>query len=159
MKSMVVYDSEFGNTRELAVAIAGQLEADGSVQIESVREEQPPVLPDDLKLLVIGGPTQVHRVSPLLRKWLDAIPSYSLDGVEAAAFDTRIPGARWLTGAASKGIAKALRRTGATLVAPPESFVVQGREGPLAEGELQRGRAWAANIISHTNTRSVALTS
>jgi hypothetical protein len=31
-------------------------------------------------------------------------------------------------------------------VVPPESFLVRGTEGPLAEGELARARAWAHDV-------------
>ena len=31
-------------------------------------------------------------------------------------------------------------------MAPPEGFVVQGKEGPLREGELERAGVWARGI-------------
>jgi hypothetical protein len=42
----------------------------------------------------------------------------------AAAFDTRVDLPVALTGRASKGIARKLRRHGATLISRPESFLV-----------------------------------
>jgi flavodoxin len=65
MKSLVIYDSQFGNTRLLAEAIASEFEAVGTVDIERARNENV-ILPPDLTLLVVGGPTQVHNVSPPL---------------------------------------------------------------------------------------------
>jgi flavodoxin len=41
MKSLVVYDSQFGNTRQLAEAIAAELREVGTVLLESVRAEGP----------------------------------------------------------------------------------------------------------------------
>ena len=70
-----------------------------------------------------------------LRAQLDSLTSHHLDGVAAATFDTRAHGPRFLTGAASRGIARRLEQKGAKLVLEPESFLVDGKEGPLAEGE------------------------
>src|SRR5205807_6759079 len=86
---------------------------------------------------------QVHGVSRTLGAQLDTITGHRLDGLPAAAFDTRGRGPRFLTGAASVGIAKRLEQKGAQLVLEPETFLVEGAEGPLVEGELERARAWA----------------
>jgi hypothetical protein len=80
---------------------------------------------------------------PGLRKWLAERKG---DGAKAAAFDTRIDKSPMLTGAASRGIAKRLRKVGYEVVADPESFVVEDSEGPLAEGELERAKAWGAEL-------------
>jgi hypothetical protein len=32
-------------------------------------------------------------------------------------------------------------------VAPPEGFIVKGREGPLKDGELERAAGWAKGIL------------
>jgi flavodoxin len=147
VKSLVVYDSQYGNTRLLAEAIAAELESLGPVEIENARNQMI-TFPPDLALLVVGGPTQIHNVSPPLRGKLDTIAKHRLDGVQAAAFDTRVHGPRLLTGAASSGIAKRLRRKGAKLVVEPESFLVEGTEGPLAEGALERARSWARDVVA-----------
>jgi hypothetical protein len=68
------------------------------------------------------------------------------DGKKAAAFDTRIDKSPMLTGAASRGIAKRLKKAGYEVVADPESFFVDDSEGPLAEGELDRAKAWGASL-------------
>jgi flavodoxin len=147
MKSVVIYDSQYGNTRQLAEVIAAELGAVGTVQLKNARSEAL-AIPADVMLLVVGGPTQVHRVSPPLRAQLDTIPRHALDGIPAATFDTRAHGPRLLTGAASRGIAKRLKDKGAHLVAEPASFLVDGTEGPLTEGELERARSWARGIIA-----------
>ena len=64
----------------------------------------------------------------------------------AAAFDTRFDKPTFLTGSAAKGIAKRLRAKGYTLVTPPESFFVDGTEGPVHEGDLERAAEWAAGL-------------
>ena len=77
-----------------------------------------------------------------MREWLSTakgVPAY------AAAFDTRIDKG-WVPGSAAKGIAKALRGLGGTLVVKAESFKVTGTRGPLAGGGLERARAWGARL-------------
>jgi flavodoxin len=153
MKSLVIYDSQYGNTRRLAEAIAAELGAVGTVEIENARDKDV-TLPPDLTLLVVGGPTQVHGVSPPLRGQLDTIARHRLDGVPAVAFDTRGRGPRFLTGAASVGIAKRLKQKGAKLVVEPESFLVEGTEGPLVEGEIERASAWARDFAARVAPRT-----
>ena len=83
-----------------------------------------------------------------LRVFLDGMPRRALLGLPAAAFDTRYRMATWKSGSAARGIAGRLRRAGATLIMPPESFFVAGREGPLEQGELERAAQWAEQVRS-----------
>ena len=146
MKALVVYESMFGNTAQLAQVIADDLRTLGTVTLADVQSGMPSF--EGIELLVVGGPTQVHGVSPGLRTLLDQLPPGALNGVQAAAFDTRVSGPRWLTGAASIGIAKRLKQKGAHLIMPGESFIVDGREGPLAEDEIDRAHVWVAGLVS-----------
>jgi flavodoxin len=155
MQSVVIYDSQYGNTQALAEAIAAELQAAGAVEVENARSGAVE-LPADLALLVVGGPTQAHGVTAPLRAQLDSMKSHRLDGVVVATFDTRARGPRVLTGAASRGIARRLEREGARLVLEPESFLVEGKEGPLAEGEIERARAWAQTILTKLTPRPTA---
>jgi len=149
MRSVVIFDSEFGNTREIAEAIAAELQASGVVEVDKVgTPAAEAVIPTNVDLLIVGGPTQMHGISPAMRAYLGTFHSGSLAGIRVAAFDTRVAGWPLFTGAASGGIAKVLETFGATMVVPPESFIVSGKEGPLAEGELERARAWARQIIA-----------
>ena len=153
MKALVVYDSEFGNTEQIANAIAGGLSEHEHVQVMPV-EKAGAVKFDEIDLLVVGGPTQNHGLSPNLRAWLDAIPPGALVGVVAAAFDTRYHMPRLLTGSAAKNILSRLQKLGAAIYLPPESFYVDSREGPLTDGELERAERWAiltpAGVVEET---------
>ncbi len=60
MKTLVVYDSVFGNTEKIAQAIASNLGPAGSVEIRQASA----VVPEQLSgagLLVIGSPTRGFR--------------------------------------------------------------------------------------------------
>src|SRR5579884_2519829 len=148
MKTIVVYESRFGNTERIARAIAAGLEAAGPVSL--VRATDGSTLDvDGVDLLVVGGPTEGHGVSPTFRAWLAQLPPNALNGVAAASFDTRLRWPAFLSGSAARGIAKTLQKKGARLVAPPESFLVDSaRESALLEGESERASGWAAKIAA-----------
>jgi hypothetical protein len=54
------------------------------------------------------------------------------------------------TGRASKSIRRLLAHHGARIAASPESFLVEGLTGALAEGELERARAWGERLSGVT---------
>jgi hypothetical protein len=109
-------------------------------------------------LLVVGGPTHMHGLStassrqfaaktaakpgsgqtldsdvggPGLRGWLGSLADRR---AVAAAFDTRLTGIAALTGCASSGMSRLLRRHGYFLVVPPESFLVS-QQNVVVDGE------------------------
>jgi hypothetical protein len=51
-------------------------------------------------------------------------------------------------GYAAKPISDKLEGKGGEVVMPPEGFYVEGVEGPLQEGELERAADWARQIIA-----------
>jgi flavodoxin len=156
MKAMVIYDSEFGNTELVAKSIGTALGTLGAVQVKRVGE----VKIEDLNgfdLIIVGSPTQRFRPTPVTKDFLKRIPSNGLQGIRAAAFDTRLTDKEFETtrigsffvrifGYAAQPIADELTKKGTELVAAPEGFYVQGVEGPLVEGELERAADWAEQI-------------
>jgi flavodoxin len=86
MNILMVYDSKFGNTEQIAQVVAERLDRHGQVQLTTA-ELAPRTMPKALDLLVVGGPTQGHGASPVLRTWLEHLEP--VHGVQAAAFDTR----------------------------------------------------------------------
>jgi flavodoxin len=88
--------------------------------------------------------------------FLKGLKKDALKGVKAAAFDTRIDIDKTdsgflrtmvkLFGYADKKIVKQLSKAGADMALESEGFAVTDSEGPLAEGELERAKAWAKGI-------------
>lgn len=161
MKIVMVVESQYGNTRYIAGAVAEGL-VPHEVELHDVADA--PVPPPDADLLVVAGPTHAHGMSmegtrkaahdhdlepwpggPGVRDWLKRLPDGG--GRAAAAFDTRFEKPELLTGSAAHAIVRRLRHHGYRVVVPPESFFVEGTEGPLADGELERARAWAAELV------------
>jgi len=145
MQALVIYDSRFGNTRQIAEAIGKPLGERYTVSVQSIADA--PVLPTDLDLLVIGGPTHAHGVSQPLKQYFKQLPDEAMRGLPVATFDTRFRKPKLLVGAASEGIAKHVRKRGAQIVTRPESFFVAGGEGPLEPGELERAGTWAYQLV------------
>lgn len=136
-------------------------------------------------LVVVGGPTHIHGMTtemsrhqavssetiaheeekghhlevdpdaegPGLRDWFDGIEQGQAK--LAAAFDTRMHGPGALTGRASKGITKRLRRHGFITVAEPESFLVD-HENALDPGEPGHAVQWGRDLLTAAARRSAS---
>ncbi len=148
MKTLVVYDSVHGNTERVAKGIGDAIT--GEVQVLRAGE----VNSSELKtfdLLIVGGPTHRGRPTQAIRDLLDQVPGIALQGTNVAAFDTRLP-AKWVRifGYAAPRIAGTLKKKGGTLIGSAEGFFVEGTEGPLREGELERAALWAKEIVKST---------
>lgn len=160
MNSVVIYASRYGNTRAIAEAIASVLCARGDVQL--LPADAVVAIPTEgVDLLIVGGPTEVHRMTVPMVQLFNRMERGALHGLATAAFDTRIHSARWMTGSAALGIARRLGRLGADVIAPEESFFVAGRSNPstgeapvLESGELERAKVWATELA---DTVSVSL--
>jgi len=156
MKVLIVYESFFGNTEKIALAMSKALGAHkvGTVRASEVKPERLA----GLGLLLVGSPTRAFRPTKAVTSFLNSIPRNGLNGVRVAAFDTRNSEAdinsRLLKvlvsvfGYAAKPISDKLVKKGGVLVIPPEGFFVKGSEGPLKEGELERAAGWARKAAS-----------
>jgi hypothetical protein len=165
MRVLVIHETYWGNTAQVAEAVAGALLPAHQVRMLAAAEV------DDLALratdlVVIGAPTHVHGLPSHGSRAMavkqgrmpaDHAPTSGVrellermqraDGTAAAAFDTRVPGVRFFTGSAGRLIARSLRKHGYRCVVPAESFIVQGKTPALLDGELDRARAWARAVL------------
>jgi flavodoxin I len=144
MKTLVIYDSAYGNTEKIARAIGGAIV--GEVKIQRAGE----VNLSELKaydLVIIGAPTQGGRPTKPLQDFLAGVPANAFQGIKFASFDTRLS-KKWvgIFGYAAGKIAETLKTNGGNMIGNPEGFFVKGREGPLADGEIERAAAWAKEI-------------
>jgi flavodoxin I len=146
MKILVIYDSVYGNTEKVARAIGGAIASD--VKVINAKEAKPSDM-EGLDILIIGAPTQGGRPTQDMQNFLKDISKTDIKGLKFASFDTRIS-ARWvgIFGYAAGRIAKNLRKKGADLIKDPEPFFVNGTEGPLKEGEIERAAAWAQEVVN-----------
>jgi hypothetical protein len=75
-----------------------------------------------------------------MRSWLAGLPR---GRGACAAFETKI---RWSPGSATSAIEHGLGAAGFQRIVPGRKFVVEGRNGPLRDGELEKARAWGAEL-------------
>jgi flavodoxin len=145
MRALVVFDSTYGNTKKIAEAIAKGISDDtrtvGASEFEAKDLE-------GIDLLVIGSPTVDGRPTEQIQKLAISLRGKA-SGIGIATFDTRLK-VRFskLHGYAAERIADQLCESGAKARARPERFIVSGRNGPLANGELERAKSWAAKMLS-----------
>lgn len=142
MKPLVIYDSKYGHTEQVALAIGEAIDG----QVIHISEVNPAAL-KEYDLVILGSPTHggfptegIHNLSKTNRAFRD---------IDMAAFDTRTK--TTIFGYAAPKIAKNLEKNGAKLLAPPEGFYVMGTEGPLMDGELARAVSWVKSIRKSEN--------
>jgi hypothetical protein len=119
-------------------------------------EDAPSVVPDSTALVVVGGPTEAHRMTEPLARLFDRIPKGGLSGKAAAAFDTRLRAPAWLSGSAGSGIERRLRLAGARVISPEVSFFVSGKMPVLEPGEVERAAGWAKGLAVELGSKEPA---
>ena len=170
MKSIVVYESYWGNTAGVARAIAEGLGPDARAM--STAEARGEALAD-VGLIVAGSPIIAFRLPtektrsdmaarpgkapsppdlshPSMRSWLESLPKASgggSGGARAAAFET---GFKLSPGGSAGAILKLLESRGYLPVAKKQRFLVKGSYGPIREGELDRAKSWGAELAKAT---------
>jgi hypothetical protein len=161
-RALVLFESMFGNTQQIAEAVKEGLSTFVPTDIHEVGTA-PDVIPDGVGLIIVGGPTHAFGMSRPktrqdatrqagghvvsggngLREWLTTLRAPG--SLSAAAFDTRIDKPR-VPGSAARGAEKRLRKLGFQIATPSESFYVTGTAGPLVDGETERARRWGEEL-------------
>jgi len=163
MKTLVVYESMFGNTERIARAVAHGLAETLDVEVQEVSSAPAQVSGYTYDLAVVGGPTHAFSLSRPstradavrqgasqgeqgfgLREWIGRLRAGAQVPV-VATFDTRVEKVRGWPGSAAHKAARMLRRDGFEAMTT-ESFYVTDVAGPLAAGEVERARAWGRRL-------------
>lgn len=166
MRAMVVYESLFGNTEEIAHAVANGLSRSAAVEIFEVLSA-PTKVGADIELLVVGAPTHAFGLSRVssrneaaakvsrdmstgfgVREWLEQV-EVDAQRTRAAAFGTVVAEPRWVVamGTAAGAIERRLRRLGLRTATSAQNFKVSGMKGPLLTGEEARAQEWGARLV------------
>lgn len=146
MNTLVVYDSQYGNTELLARIIAYTLHGFGEAHAARV-DPYHIFKTEGLDLLIVGSPTQAFSPTHEMQSFLKEISPEDLRGISVACFDTRFRGRLWKHSAAPY-MDRHLRATGIETLVTPESFFVKAmkKEGPLLDGEVERAVNWALGV-------------
>jgi len=158
MKAVVVYESFWGNTAQIARAIAEGIGPNASAlttdEATGAAIEGADLIVAGAPLLGFNLPTEDMRSSirntlgapapdlghPSMRSWLEGVP---VGLGRCAGFETRI---WWSPGSSAKQISAGLRAKGFMAAGPDEKFLVTGKYGPLKGGELERAKQWGAKL-------------
>ena len=147
MRTLVVYDSVYGNTEIVAKAIGETIP--GDVQVIRVGQVNLGAL-EAVDLLVIGSPTHGAMPTEAVQALVDKMGPPPRAGVRVATFDTRLTWGfleRW-GGFAAPKMADTLEEKGWTLAGEPGGFFVRGlKKGPLKKGEVERASGWAEGLV------------
>jgi hypothetical protein len=178
LHALIVFESMFGNTEQLARAVAEGLEEEHLSTVLQEVSEAPFATPLDVDLLVVGAPTHAFSLSRPstraeavkqgaseakealgMREWLSAaLPDTDADRPGIAVFDTRVSKVRRLPKAAGPRAAKIARKRGFTLLSKPIGFAVDDVKGPLGRDELERARQWGRFVGGVTRIHAAAAT-
>jgi flavodoxin len=158
MNIFVAYDSQFGNTQQVAEGIGQVLAKKHQVTVQHIGDTSPQKL-GAVDLLFLGTPTHGGQATPNMNMFISQIVAQKLP-IKVACFDTRFSPQRVGLGLkllmsvidyASPKMAKNLEKNTAGTVLGFEGFIVTDKEGPLASGELQRAQQWAQDMVALTS--------
>jgi hypothetical protein len=177
VKIIIVYESMFGNTHEVAQAIGDGVDVaaeDADVECVPVGDATAQKV-DSADLLVVGGPTHIRGMTSSFSRKMGITGEEKAEAKGEPAHelepDAEGPGLReWfdslpkdkdsglaaafdtrlagaMAGGAAHGIARRLRKHGYHLVNDPQGFVVDDAHGPLRAGEIERAKQWGAQLV------------
>jgi flavodoxin len=156
MRALVIYDSVFGNTEKIALSIKEALSSILDVEAYKVNNVKTEYL-KDLDYIIVGSPTRAFKPTKETTEFLNEIQKNGLKDTKIVGFYTRMDpkevGSAILKlfalffGYAAKPIAEKLIKKGGPQIMPPEGFFVEGREGPLRDGEIEKAKEWAEEIM------------
>ena len=156
MKTLVTFDSYFGNTEKIGQAIAKAFSINSTIDIKRCREITADELPQ-YNLIIMGSPTRGFKPTEDVSKLIKELKPKALQKCKVAVFDTRVAletiKSKFFRkvvdngGYAAKSLGVRLKKKGAQLIIAPEGFYVMDTQGPLKEGELERAENWGQKIL------------
>jgi len=148
MKKIVIFDSYFGNTQTIAEVIAKELDCD-SIKVQLFNEE----VINNYDLVVFGSPTRKFGPTKDIKNLVKLVEGH---GTKVALFDTRIDVTDELPklllrlmkkkGYSNDTLEKILRKKHVPLVIYSGEFLVEDKEGPLKETELEKAKQYGIAI-------------
>ncbi len=148
VKVFVVYDSKYGNTKQVALKIVEELKEAGGFEVDVgyVKDvDVTAVAASDAVLL--GAPNHMGKPSRTMLKFVDKLARAAPKVGAIAVFDTYFGRPRNF-GKAMRKLEKLVgeKLSNAKLLLPGLSVKVVGISGPLADGELVKGLEFGKQI-------------
>ena len=151
-KVIVVYESKYGNTKQVAEAIIegmNEIERIEAVLEEPKRVELTEVL--DYDVILIGSPNHFGGPTRGIRKFIDKLGKFPLENKMFAVFDT------YIKGDFEKAVKKMEKRINEKVpelkqIASGLSIKVQDMKGPILEEELPKCKEFGKKIANQLKT-------
>jgi len=157
MKGVVAYDSVYGNTKQVAEAIADQIRSEGH-QVDLIALSDESVRAAGGDFMFVGSPTRMGRMTKNTKGFLEGLDSESWKNKPIVAFDTVGPLSedpekrkKWLSRidkGAAKGIHELITKRNLSAHPEPLHIAVTGFRGPLASDGLGIAREFAHRFLA-----------
>jgi menaquinone-dependent protoporphyrinogen IX oxidase len=154
MKGIIIYDTTYGNTKEIAETIQSTLKESGiEADLFKVNEVKK-LSAKDYSFLILGSPTKFGTMSFAVKFFLGKLKSEEWQNKPFAAFDTENPenvekalaeNKEW---SAAEKIAQKLKEKKMTQLLPVHKALVLGQKGPVEEGEIERTKDYTREFAS-----------
>ncbi|MCI4361033.1 MAG: hypothetical protein L3J91_04960 [Thermoplasmata archaeon] len=157
MRSLIIYDSWYGDTRRVAEEIARGIAVVSGVDPGVVEVDLAGLgRIGELDLLVLGTPNHFGGPTRKVRHLARSLARVGPFTAALAVFDTCFAEE---SGKASAKLAEMLATATGTPLGPerPRSFVVGAAHGPLPTGELVRAREFGAGLARTVPPRPIRL--
>ena len=144
---LLVYESKYGNTRQIAEEIAAGIAQAGVEATVSQIDVADPARLDDYDAILIGSPNHVGRPVGSAKRFIDSLARPQLEGKTVAVFDTCLGrDIGKAMGRMEKRLAEKAGRL--ALFSPGLSIRVNDIKGPIADGELAKCGEFGASIAA-----------
>jgi len=154
MKGIVVYDSSYGNTKQIAETIGETLKESG-IEVDTFYVKDVKKLSArDYNFLVLGSPTKFGTMSFTIKGFLGKVKDKEWMNRPFAAFDTENPeNIERKEGSAAEKIAEKLGEKQMNQLLPVLKAVVLDWKGPLQQGEIERAKKYARELATELKRR------
>jgi flavorubredoxin len=149
VKVIVVYDTKWGNTKLVAETIAEGMKGVEGIEtmVIDVKEAEADAVAK-YDAILIGSPNHIGGPVRGVKKLIDKLGKAELQAKWAAVFDTQLGGNQFER--AVKKMEKRIQEKapGLQLIVPGLSIKVAGMQGPVADGELPKCKAFGEKIAA-----------
>ncbi len=149
MNILIIYDSYFGNTKQVALDYQAELEKEFFVTVTKVTELVKANI-SQFDILIFGAPTRAFNISKQMRKVL-MNKTFNFADKAVFVFDTRtdegqmkkkfLKGLMNRFGYAAEKMEKILKKQNANIIMPYKYYFVEDVEGPLEAKLIEKVKA------------------
>jgi menaquinone-dependent protoporphyrinogen IX oxidase len=157
MKSLILYRSFFGNTKQVADAMAQEIRTLGHEStVQDVREDLPDL--HGIDFIFVGAPTRMARVNRKVVNVLKQLKKKGFSDKSVAIFDTYGPlpatpeelekAKKWIYPGAAGIMQEVAKDQGLNLYSEVLRCEVKGLKGPLADNALEKAVSFTSAFVS-----------